>query len=339
MENDIIKMNTQNIIKADSYYADICESINKKFVGQEDVCNKLFVIIARHKEDVESNSFSYFSSRAVILDGATGTGKTAMEKEITQKLEIPCINWEINYGISINFNAILSRLYKIAKGNLKKAECGIVVLDNFEKVLYNPNDLNKIEKEDLQLEILNFLTGGKYKVLVEDSSHKIDEIEFDTSRLMFIYNSNLLRIKNSKGNVNESLNFDERKGPFDDFEKMGLIRPLKSRISPNDILYTKKYSKEDLINILTKSTISPMLNLETWIKSLGKNLVVEDGVYERIASIALEMGNGARALEFLIHKIEKYMLFNDSLFFNKKEINLNLDMLDEICKKNISKRI
>ena len=328
MEKYLKTMNLNNIVKPVFYNTNIRESINKKFVGQEDVCNKLFDIITRHKMEGESNSFSHFS-RAVILDGASGTGKKAMIKEITQELDIPCVNWNINYGISINFNEILAYLYKIAKGNLEKAECGIVVLNQFEKVLYNPTDLNKMEKIDLQLEIVNYLIGRKYKIEVEDLFHKIFEIEFDTSRLMFIYNSDLLKIKRRKENANELLDVDENQVSLDDFKEMGLEKVFHYRIRPADVLHTKKYSKDDLLNILTKSTISPLLDFENWIKSFGKSLVVKDGVYERIASIAFEMGGGARTLEFLMHKIKMYMLYSTSLFFEKNEINLNLNLLDK----------
>ena len=144
----------------------------------------------------------------------------------------------------------------------------------------------------------------------------------------------MLKIKNSKENVDELLADDENQVSLDDFKQMGLEKVFLLRIHPNDCLHTKKYSKEDLFNILTKSTISPRLKFDTWIKSIGKSLVVEDGVYERIASIAFEMGNGARSLEFLIHKIEMYMIYKDSLFFKKSEINLNLDVLDEIYKND-----
>ena len=72
-----------------------------------------------------------------------------------------------------------------------------------------------------------------------------------------------------------------------------------------------------------------MLDFEKWIRSRGKYLVVEDGVYEKIALVAYELNSGSRSLQQVMGSIKTYFL-KDVLSGNNKEINLNVDVINKI---------
>ena len=117
--------------------------------------------------------------------------------------------------------------------------------------------------------------------------------------------------------------------------KIGLEKELVGRF--NTYLHTEEYSKEDLLNILTTSTISPMLGFEKWIKSKGKYLTVEDGVYEAIATIAFKLGTGARSLQTVVNSIRTHFL-KEVLRGDKKEIVLDIDLINNIYGYTINRK-
>lgn len=308
----------------------ILDSIESKFVGQENACKKIFYNVVFHKKLVDSNSFNWFKGNAMILGGSMGTGKTAMIREIAEKFDVPYITSFIYPQDVEKLTSILSHLYKVAGGNLEKAENGILVFENFGNVLYNSKDVTKselIKKEEIQNKLLRYLTGDKYTITVDNPSGTERKIEFDTSKLMFIFTCDLSLLKNDNIDLLKSEEAERESISNADFNELGLLPILSSRIAA--CLHTKQYTMQDLLKILINSTISPMLDFEKWIRSRGKYLVVEDGVYEKIALVAYELNSGSRSLQQVMGSIKTYFL-KDVLSGNNKEINLNVDVINKI---------
>ena len=72
-----------------------------------------------------------------------------------------------------------------------------------------------------------------------------------------------------------------------------------------------------------------MLGFEKWVKSKGKYLTVEDGVYELIAEIASKLKTGARSLQTVVNSIRTHFL-KEVLRGDKKEVILDCETINNI---------
>ena len=280
----------------------------------------------------------------IFLDGPTGTGKTAITREITEKLGIPFTSTSVtNYSstgyVGGDITDVLKELYNKADKDIEKAQKGIVVLDEFDKIAYSQSGGLEM-KRAVQQQLLDFLGGGKYNLRISDNIFFKDEIEFDTSKLTFVCLGALTDMRAQKTEKKHSIGFGQENVNSDkqvykitpqDLINIGLERELVGRF--NTYLHTNDYSKELLQKILIESTISPLLGLKKWVESKGKKLEIEDGVYELIAEQAYELNTGARSLQTIINNIRTPLIKevlrgkNSTIYINSETVlNANNQM-------------
>lgn len=317
----------------------ILEEIKKKFVCQEEVVEGLFYNIINNQELINTPELLKDNRAIIFLDGPTGTGKTAITKEIAEKLNIPFVATSIvNYssaGYSGNdLDDILGNLYTKCEGDLSLAERGIVILDEFDKIAQiKSTDL--IMKTAVQFQLLDFLGGGKYNVTV-GKGIMANKIEFDTSKLTFVCLGALNNLRNNKVKKENYIGFNqniENKlineysiSPQDLIDN-GLEKELVGRL--NTFLHTEEYDKEKLYKVLTSSSISPLKSFKRWIEMKGKKLLIEDGALELIVDEAYNLNTGARSLQTIINNIRTYYL-KEVLRGKNKEIYLTCDIINKI---------
>lgn len=313
------------------------DTIKTKFIGQEEAVEDLFYNIVNNQQLAEIPDVSDGQRAIIFLDGPTGTGKTAITKEISERLGIPFISTSVtNYSstgyVGGDITDILKELYYKADKDIEKAQKGIVILDEFDKIAYSQSGGLEM-KRAVQQQLLDFLGGGKYNVRIRDDIFFKDEIEFDTSKLTFVCLGALTNLctekteqKNLIGFGHESANSDKQEYKITPqyLINIGLERELVGRF--NTYLHTNNYSKELLKKILMESTISPLLGLRKWIESRGKKLEIEEEIYELIAEQAYELNTGARSLQTIINNIRTSFLkdvlrdINSTIYLNSKTI-------------------
>lgn len=293
----------------------ILDEIKEKFIGQENACEDLFYNIVNNQQLASMDDISDGQRSIIFLDGPTGTGKTAITREITDKLKIPftsssATSYSATGYVGGNITDTLKELYKKADGDLEKAERGIIVFDEFDKIAYSRGNGGIEMKKAVQQQLLDFMGGGKYNISVGNNLFFNSSVEFDTSKLTFICLGALSDLRETKTNQNQALGFGTLAETTDivdytitpqDLMNIGLERELVGRF--NTYLHTDEYSKEDLLRILKESTISPILGFEKWIESRGKKLQIDDGVYGAIVDAAYELNTGARSLQTVMNNI------------------------------------
>ncbi len=322
----------------------LLDDIQKKFIGQETAAEYLFYNIVNNQQLASREDVSDGERSIIFLDGPTGTGKTAITREITNRLGIPFTSSTItNYSstgyVGGDITDTLKDLLNKSGGDLKKAERGIIVFDEFDKIAYSRN--NGLEmKRAVQQQLLDFMGGGKYRVSMGPYD---PNIEFDTSKLTFVCLGALSDLREKKTERKQSIGFtdtlDDRNSDTysinpQDLINIGLERELVGRF--NTYLHTEEYSKEDLLRILKESTISPMIGFEKWINSKGKKLIVEDGVYEIIAETAYDLNTGARALQTIINNIRTP--FIKEVLRGKEDIFLSVDTIINIKQNTLNRK-
>lgn len=338
---------------------ELIEKISRKIVGQDNAIKTLVSNIVYNQvliDDVlekDGNNPSRLDSSkvSILLDGETGTGKTAIEKEIAKSLDLPIVITNANSFSETGYvgptiTDILNNLLDQANGNVKKAERGIVVLDEIDKVAIKENVYGKDMDRGVQEELLSFIGGGVYDV--KDGQLFSKPTKFDTSKLTFILSGAFTDLREEKIKEEEKkykpMGFntvEERNSRTytvtpDDYIKFGLMREFFGRIKV--LTSTKSYKLEDLKTILLTSEISPLKNFENTVKMFGySGIVYSDEFVDKITSEALTMGTGARSLQTIMSGIQNKMLMGliNQEYDLDKPIELTTGLIEEYKKTNI----
>lgn len=304
----------KKVTKFDDSVWQLLDEIQKKFIGQEVATEGLFYNIVNNQQLAEMEDIPDGQRSIIFIDGPTGTGKTAITREITEKLGIPFTSSSVtNYSstgyVGGDITDVLKELYRKADGDLEKAQRGIIVFDEFDKIAYSRSGGLEMKKA-VQQQLLDFLGGGKYNIRVGNSIFDMNEIEFDTSKLTFVCLGALTDLRSKKTETRQIIGFGQTSQSSEeqtysiipqDLMSIGLERELVGRF--NTYLHTDDYSKESLEKILRESTISPLIGFKKWIEARGKQLVIDEDVYGLIAEQAYELNTGARSLQTVMNNI------------------------------------
>ena len=330
---EIKKKEERNILSID--VNELIKEISERIVGQEDAIRCLVANIYNNQLLIDKilKNYDYedaeLDSRKVtiLLDGPTGTGKTAILKEIARKLDVPIVIRSANSFsetgyVGPSITSLLKKLYIMAGRDINKAERGIVVLDEVDKISTKGEVSGKDMKKGVQEELLGFISGNEYEVPYEDNANGGGRtVRFDTSKLTFIFSGAWTELKDKKIREKEKKYkqtgfVSAREIPEEDkcytvtsqdYIDEGLEREFFGRIKV--LAYTKAYNKDDLKNILFNSKISPLKNLEKTVQMYGyPGIICDEEFIDKLCDMALENGTGARGLQSIMHSIQDIIL-------------------------------
>jgi len=336
--------NDSNFNIDDINILEIMNDINKEIVGQESAIKALVTNIY-YNQVLLNNLDSYddinpleLDSRKIniLLDGSTGTGKTAIANAVARKFNLPLVvgsakSFSETGYVGPTITDMLKKLIIQANNDIRKAERGIIILDEIDKIAVE-HDRNSSMKKGVQEELLTFIGGGKYDIKVNKNTYT-----FDTSKITFILMGAFTDIREEKIKKNESskIGFGEKENnnrsytiTADDYIKYGLMREFFGRIKV--IATTKTYTKEDLTNILLNSTISPLKNLEKSAQMFGYGgITYDEELIKRIVDEAYEKNTGARALQTVVAGIQDQLLL-EMITNNVKNENKKMEITGEV---------
>lgn len=338
---------------------DINEIINQtkgKIIGQNETIEAVVSNIYANQRIIETGNKDLISTQkaAILLDGPTGTGKTAIIKEVADKFSLPIVITSSTAYSSTGYSGgnltdILVKLLDKTKGDLELAQRGIVCLDEIDKLgQSSKKEDNLVMKKAVQEELLTFIGGAKF-----DIEYMGKTIEFDTSNLTIIGMGAFTRIRNQKiaeksmsAKKSKTIGFaisddSAEKKQSDktyvmteqDYINSGLERELVGRFSL--ITSTKAYSVEDYKNILINSTISPLKMFTEFAKSFGvEDISYDDTFIEMMAEMAYSDNFGARGLQKIVSNLKNSLLL-EIMNSKNKTITLTTEMLKKSEEKHI----
>lgn len=257
----------------------------------------------------------------ILLMGKTGVGKTEIIRQISANTDIPMVvvdateYTEAGY-VGKNVEDMLKLLYKKSGKNLERAESGILVIDEFDK-LSKRDDRSSVNKEGVQQSLLTLIEGT-------NKNFKIDgrEISFNTHGLTVILLGAFSKLEESNSRMigfnNEG--FRERITDSGDISRKlvsyGIEPEIMGRV--NKIRRLNDLTRDNLISIL-KSSKGRLMSTVNLLRNNGVNIIIDESYLADIADMAMEDSKGARSLNRIVNEVIDSE-FNDIMFGDKKEV-------------------
>jgi ATP-dependent Clp protease ATP-binding subunit ClpX len=310
---------------------EIYDVLNEYVVGQEQAKRSLSVAVYNHYKRVQmmqsdDNDIELQKSNILLL-GPTGCGKTLLAQTLAKILNVPfaiadaTALTEAGY-VGEDVENILLKLIQAADYDVKKAETGIIYIDEVDKIARkadNPSITRDVSGEGVQQALLKILEGTTASVPPQGGrKHPHQEfLSIDTTNVLFICGgafANLdkvieRRVGHQGVGFGASIQTKEQRDLGEMFERClpedliqyGLIPEFIGRLPVMSAIH--QLSRDELMQILTEPRNALVKQFQRFFQFDGIELVFADDALISIADKALERETGARGLRSIIEEV------------------------------------
>lgn len=333
MENELLKNDKRASSKEKLDYRNylpkkIKSYLDEYVIGQEEAKIQLSVAVYNHYKRLYHTNFSdsevEIEKSNILIVGETGTGKTLLAKTVAKLLNVPfCIVdatvfTEAGY-VGEDVESILSRLLQAADYDVKRAEMGIVFIDEIDKIARkgdNPSITRDVSGEGVQQALLKLLEGSVVNVPPQGGRKHPDQkyIQVDTKHILFIAGGAFSGIdKIIAQRLNQTVigfNHENKKIKQEhllehinhtDLKQFGLIPELLGRFPV--ITFLHPLDRQALYDIFTKPKNALYKQYQELFKMDGIELELDNETIDKIIDECIELGLGARGLRSISDKI------------------------------------
>lgn len=309
---------------------EIYTKISKYVIGQENAKKVLSYSLYNHLKRSNSNKFKDIEKSNILLIGPSGCGKTLLAKTVAKILDLPCVIFDATCLTQTGYvgedvETIIESLYLKSNNNLKKAQNGIVFIDEIDKIAkreVNTHTTRDISGEGVQQALLKIIEGTKVRLSISNKKSPFKEnIDFDTTNVLFIFSgafTDLNKYQKINNNINNNIigfkkNYNinsHKKIDYDLIESLysyGFINEFIGRIPI--ITSLDRLSKNDLKFILLKED-GILSQYQQMLVDENIEVEIKDDAIDYIIDYAYNSKSGARVLKNILEEMLKEIMFN-----------------------------
>ena len=339
--------------------ADIKSFLDEYVIGQDEAKRFLSVAVYNHYKRIlqPKDDGVEIEKSNIIMVGSTGTGKTLMARTIAKMLSVPftivdaTVLTEAGY-VGEDVESLLVRLLQEADYDVKKAEKGIVFIDEIDKIARksdNPSITRDVSGEGVQQGLLKLLEGSVVNVPPQGGRKHPDQefIHVNTQNILFICGGAFdgIERKIAQRLNTQVVGFDAAQATQSidkknllkyiapqDLKSFGLIPEIVGRLPI--LTYLEPLGRDALRSILVQPKNAITKQYQKLLAMDGIKLVFDDAALDYIVDKAMEFRLGARGLRSLTETIMMDIMFEVP---SAKNMDNTFVVTRELAEKKINK--